>query len=104
MATPKLVQCTCCGSDVTMPQFFEGKPYGYTCIKKVAPAQKPTKVEWVVCESFTTKQEGARIYFKGKVEGYQTFNTSWYAAQKVGVVMIVDGVAMIMKGELKEGF
>jgi hypothetical protein len=104
MATPKLVQCTCCGSDVTMPQFFEGKPYGYTCIKKVAPAHKRTKVEYVVCESFSVIQEGGRFFFKGKVEGFQTFRTHGYSAEKMYGVVIVDGVAMIMKSELKEGF
>ena len=31
----KLVSCTCCGSDVTVPYFHNDKPYGYTCITKV---------------------------------------------------------------------
>lgn len=47
-----MITCTCCGSEVTFPQFYNGKPYGYTCIKKVAPTQKRVKREYVACESF----------------------------------------------------
>lgn len=34
------LRCECCGSDITAPQFYNGKMYGYTCITKVAPRQK----------------------------------------------------------------
>lgn len=46
----KILTCTCCGSDVTMPQFHNGMVYGYTCIKKVAPAQKQVKLKFVAAE------------------------------------------------------
>lgn len=42
----KILTCVCCGSDVTMPQFHNGMVYGYTCIKKVAPAQKQVKFKF----------------------------------------------------------
>lgn len=37
------LQCACCGSDITAPQFYNGQMYGYTCITKVAPKQKKNK-------------------------------------------------------------
>lgn len=29
------MNCFCCGTEVTQPQFFEGRIYGWSCIKKV---------------------------------------------------------------------
>lgn len=34
--------CFCCGADITAPQFYKGRAYGYTCITKVSD-QKRTK-------------------------------------------------------------
>lgn len=42
MAKLNHATCTCCGSEITVPQFYQGKAYGYTCITKVAPQQKRT--------------------------------------------------------------
>ena len=39
----KVYSCTCCGSTVTCPYFFNGGVYGYTCIKKVNPSAKKIK-------------------------------------------------------------
>lgn len=50
MAAPKILTCTCCGAEITAPQFFNGKPYGWTCIKKVNPAAKQVKVVYVTVE------------------------------------------------------
>ena len=36
------IHCELCGEELTAPQFFEGKPYGWSCIKKVNPAAKKT--------------------------------------------------------------
>ena len=35
--------CSCCGTEVTSPYFYEGGVYGYTCIKKVKPDTKRNK-------------------------------------------------------------
>jgi len=53
MAIRPLV-CFCCGADITAPQFFQGKAYGYTCIKKVSD-QKQVKDAglWVTADSVT---------------------------------------------------
>ena len=69
-----MIRCTCCQAEITCPQFHNGKPYGYTCIKKVDPALKRRKVEYVVCDSFKVIQgEGTqrmviRIVLNGKAQ------------------------------------
>ena len=30
-----MFNCTCCGTEVTSPYFYNGGVYGYTCIKKL---------------------------------------------------------------------
>lgn len=63
--------CTCCGSDVTAPQFFNGKIYGYTCINKVAPkGTKKAKTQYVQVEMISDGFSGTgRIQPIVKVEG-----------------------------------
>lgn len=59
MAKVKQVfQCFCCGSDVTAPQFYKGKVYGWSCIKKVDPSAKRTKDNglWVRFDSVELTQ------------------------------------------------
>lgn len=46
-----MIRCTCCQAEITCPQWHNGNPYGYTCIKKVSD-QKRFKVEYKPCESF----------------------------------------------------
>ena len=46
-----ILKCFCCGADVTMPQFFNGEVYGYTCILKVNPTQKQVKTKWFLADS-----------------------------------------------------
>lgn len=46
----KIFTCSCCGADVTSPQFFQGKVYGWTCIKRANPAAKQVKTEWLKIE------------------------------------------------------
>lgn len=31
----RILKCACCGEDVTMPSFKDGKPYGYTCFARL---------------------------------------------------------------------
>ena len=38
-----MFNCSCCGTEVTSPYFFNGGVYGYTCIKKVNPNAKKNK-------------------------------------------------------------
>lgn len=43
--------CSCCGAEVTAPQFHNGKVYGWTCIMKVKPGAKQTKTKWLLLEN-----------------------------------------------------
>lgn len=36
MTQLKSLSCACCGAELTKPQFFNGKVYGFTCITKQA--------------------------------------------------------------------
>lgn len=38
-----MFNCSCCGTDVTSPYFFNGGVYGWTCIKKVNSNAKKNK-------------------------------------------------------------
>lgn len=55
-----MIRCTCCQAELTAPQFYNGHPYGWTCIKKVDPAQKRTKTVYLACDSFKVLQAGQR--------------------------------------------
>lgn len=45
-----IVTCTCCQAEITAPQYYNGKPYGYSCVKKVSPNFKRKKNDVVVVE------------------------------------------------------
>lgn len=108
MATFKIVQCTCCGSDVTMPQFFNGKPYGYTCILKVAPSQKRVKVEYVQADEYAVSQDGGKFNFAGRVSGFKVVRSNGYSAEQfygnaklAGSIYVADGKAFIPRHMLE---
>lgn len=64
--------CTCCGVEITAPQFYKGKAYGYTCIKKIAPEFKRTSKAksgiWVKPNSVVIKQVEGRALWNVVVE------------------------------------
>ncbi len=50
-------KCYSCGETLTAPIFFEGKIYGFSCIKKVNPNYtKGKKTYYVEAESFKLKR------------------------------------------------
>lgn len=38
-----MFSCSCCGTEVTSPYFYNGDVYGWTCIKKANPNEKRNK-------------------------------------------------------------
>ena len=64
MAT-QLKKCFCalCGEELTAPQQFKGKMYGYSCILKVNPtATKQKNTNWEQCDFLSYKEiEGRQI-------------------------------------------
>lgn len=64
-----MIRCTCCQTELKAPQFYNGNPYGYTCIKKVDPSFKKSKIIYLECEEFKVVQSGQRNVVNVKVSG-----------------------------------
>jgi len=100
--------CALCGEKLTAPIFYDGKIYGWSCIKKVNPTLKKKKTHFVVADSFTTtKNENGSITVDAVYQGsnykpvkfwgvihYRTYidGTPCIDAREV---QLVDGVAYI---------
>jgi predicted RNA-binding protein associated with RNAse of E/G family len=83
-----------------MPQFYNGKVYGYTCIKKVAPSQKQSKVVYFVAEEFSIVPVGNLKKLVFKVDGkkyavMQRIDSIKKEQPEFTSVKIVDGVCMV---------
>lgn len=53
--------CTSCGEPLTKPVFFKGKPYGWSCIKKVNPLVKKNNLNtWIIADSSNFNPNGER--------------------------------------------
>lgn len=76
-----ILRCTCCQAEITMPQFYNGFPYGYTCITKIDPKFKRTKTTWIACDSFKLLSDPSlttRLVYRVKVNG-KVFDVVSYA-------------------------
>lgn len=94
------IRCTCCQAELTAPQFHDGKPYGWTCIKKVDPSFKQTKTVYVACEGFKVVQAGQRCVVNVKLDG------KWSQVVVYGDIesrttstYMQDGILFIAKGK-----
>lgn len=69
----KSCNCTKCGEPLTAPYFFEGQPYGWTCIKTVNPTakKKNSKEFWIEADEHNFNSE---VLTKQVVIVYYTFN------------------------------
>lgn len=67
-----MFNCTCCGTEVNSPYFFEGGVYGYTCIKKVNPKAKRNKAKTNFFEVEVVKVVFDDMQTRGKA--YVTIN------------------------------
>jgi len=48
----KILNCFCCGAEITAPQFYKGRAYGWTCITKVSDQKRTrTKDVWIPVDS-----------------------------------------------------
>lgn len=60
------MKCARCGEDITAPYIFEGKAFGYTCIKIVNPLAKKAaknKAHWVKADRFELPEDNKIIAF-----------------------------------------
>lgn len=80
-----MIRCTCCQAEITCPQFVNGLPYGYTCVKRVDPALKRKKVVYKACDSFkVVSGEGTqRMVLRIVVDG-KASNIVCYVCQQTG--------------------
>lgn len=99
-----MIRCTCCQTELTAPQFYNGHPYGMTCIKKVDPAQKITKTVYVAVEAFKiasgegTARMVIRLTYQGKpktITVYVGANGQWSNS------LLQDGVLYVAESALK---
>lgn len=67
------IRCACCNSELTAPQFYNGLPYGWSCIKKIVPNTKQNKRKFVAVDNFkvitgnTGQRKVIRLEKDGKV-------------------------------------
>lgn len=52
-----MFNCSCCGTDITSPYFYDGGVYGWTCIKKVNPRARRNKPKSKFVEVIIRKVE-----------------------------------------------
>lgn len=97
-----MIRCTCCQAELTAPQFYNGNPYGFTCIKKVDPTQKRNKTIYVACDSFKVIQAGQRnvvnITVGGKVKQVVCYGD---IQSRTTATYMQDGVLFIAEDKLK---
>lgn len=100
-----VLRCSCCGAEITCPQFHNGKPYGWTCIHKVAPGQKRIKKEYLAVDRFRiVSGEGTqRQVFKVEYQG-RVFSIAILTDKNTGTLMgavLQDGILYVHEDKLK---
>ena len=67
-----MIRCTCCQAELTMPQFHNGYPYGYTCITKVSGQKRSkvvyTPVEYTVLSGANTQRQIVKVTAYGQTK------------------------------------
>jgi len=96
------IRCTCCQSELTQPQFYNGYVYGMTCIKKVDPAFKTTKTVYVVCEAFKVVSSGSRNVVNVKVAG-KVYQIVCYGdiENRTTTTFMQDGILFVAQDKIK---
>lgn len=64
-----MIRCTCCQAELNAPEFFNGSPYGSTCVKKVDPSRRPKARKYIAAEAYKIVQAGQRSVVNVKVNG-----------------------------------
>lgn len=61
-----MFNCSCCGTEVASPYFYDGGVYGWTCIKKVNPKAKKNKPKLKCVEVEVLKVEFSDMSTRGR--------------------------------------
>lgn len=100
------IRCTCCQAELTAPQFYNGHPYGWTCIKKVDPQFKRTKTVYVACEAYkqVSDENTTRLVVNVKYNGKWTQVVAYGAnsvEQRTTTTFMQDGVLFVAEDRVK---
>ena len=92
--------CVLCGEELTAPIEYKGAFYGWSCIKRVNPSAKKTKVKsiWVKADSFEINEIESvsnthKIIAKYNGKGYLDFWNEKYTHSHA--IIIQSGIAFI---------
>lgn len=80
MSKLKPVTCACCGADITAPQFYNGKAYGWSCVLKQSGSFKRTKDTglWLQGKIIKVETENARLHVLIEVLGKKLWVSSYF--------------------------
>ena len=104
--------CACCGADITAPQFYKGKAYGYTCILKVNPKAKQAKAgkaRFVKGEVVSLVGDSNRMEVTFLINGKRlveiVYGDLWRTCSKDGALMVLgyDGKARFKSVSFESG-
>ena len=89
--------CFCCGADITAPQFFKGRAYGWTCITKVSDQKRTrSKDVWIKADTMTTEVIDAKtIKIIATVNGVRYTDTAKYGRGFTAVMMPESGMVKV---------
>lgn len=101
-----IIRCTCCQAELTAPQFHNGFPYGYTCIKKINPEQKQTKTKYFSVDAYhVTQQTGTRfvmqVYRNGKWVQFTCYGSTNSINDRTSLTFMQEGVLFVDEKALK---
>lgn len=101
-----IIRCTCCQAELTAPQFHNGYPYGYTCIKKINPEQKQTKIKYISVDAFkVVQQAGTRfvicVKFDGKWVQFVCYGSTTSVEDRTSSTFMQDGILFVDENTLK---
>lgn len=101
-----MIRCTCCNTELTAPQFYNGHPYGMTCIKKVDPSQKLSKVEYVAVEAYklvsdpsASSRHVVNVKYQGNWKQIVCYSGSFET--KTSSTFMQDGILYVVDTQLK---
>ena len=94
-----VLHCTCCGSEVTAPCFYNEEVYGYSCVKKVAGSGvKAPKTKYFAVTPI--KEDDTRVFFdieisKKVFENVKTKRVRMWLNKKDHEIVYQDGVYFV---------
>lgn len=101
-----IIRCTCCQAELMAPQFYNGNPYGYKCVRKVDPAYKQSKVKYFSVDAFKIAQQaGTRfvlhVNYNGKWIQVVCYGSTASIQDRTSNTFMQEGVLFVAETALK---